>query len=363
MRIVFINSIKMFGGGEIWLLRTMNALSERGHKVCLICRPNVPLESRAQKAGFQVHPVRMRGDLDPLVIKKIWILLRRFHTDVVCTNMDKELRLGGLAARLAGVKAVVPRRGSDYPLKNMFAYRWSYGTLADGIIANSESTKQTLLKNAPWLNPKKIRVIYNGIDTRPFQLPSQSDLRQSLNIPKNRFLVGYVGLLDQRKGLTTLITAFQQLLDEFPRAHLLITGEGELETALRRQSRAFANHVTFAGFREDIPEIMKTIDVLTLPSLWEGFGIVLIEAMATSTPVITTRISNMPEIVTDGHDGLLVPVNDPTGLKNAMLRFATDSAFRKKTGQNGRETVNRRFTIDRMIREIESYFKSLILKK
>ncbi len=363
MRIVFINSIKMFGGGEIWLLRTMNALSERGHKVCLICRPNVPLESRAKNAGFKVHTVRMRGDLDPIVISKIWIILRRFRADVVCTNMDKELRLGGSAARLAGVKAVVPRRGSDYPLKNTLAYRWSYETLADGIIANSKSTKQTLLKNAPWLNPRKIRVIYNGIDTRPFQTVSQSDMHESLNIPKNRFLVGFVGLLDKRKGLTTLLTAFEQLLDDLPESHLLITGEGELETALRRQSHPFLNHVTFTGFREDIPEIMNTIDVLVLPSLWEGFGIVLIEAMAASTPVITTRISNMPEIVTDGHDGLLVPINDPTELKNAMLRFATDSAFRKKTGQNGQETVNQRFTIDRMIQEMESYFKSLISKQ
>ncbi|NQT26861.1 glycosyltransferase family 4 protein [candidate division KSB1 bacterium] len=362
MRIVFINSIQMFGGGEIWLLRAMHALSERGHKVCLICRPNVPLEIRAKNAGFTVHTIRMRGDFDPYIIFRIMQILRRFRAEVVCTNMDKELRLGGLAARFAGVKAIVPRRGSDYPLKNTLVYRWSYCSIADGIIANSQSTKQTLLKNAPWLDPEKIRVIYNGIDVRPFQSPPEIDLRESFNIPKDRFLIGFVGLLDERKGVPNLMAAFKLVLKETQNAHLLLAGEGQLETSLREQSRSFRENVTFVGFRDDIHEIMKGIDVLVLPSLWEGFGIVLIEAMAAGTPVITTQISNMPEIVTHRHDGFLVPVNDPSALKEMILRLLSDKSLRDQIGRNGQQTVGKRFTIDRMTDEIEDYFGKLISK-
>lgn len=360
MRIVFINSIQMFGGGEIWLFRTMNALLKRNHAVLLICRPETPLETRARKAGFDVCTLRLRGDFDPVVIFHLMRILRRFRADVVCTNMDKELRLGGLAARLAGVRAVVPRRGSDYPLKNTLAYRWSYHYIAHGIIANSRSTKQTLLRNAPWLDPEKIQVIYNGIDSRPFQDPPESDVRQVLHIPGTRYLIGFVGQLDERKGVSTLMEAFRQVSNACAETHLLLVGEGELETSLREQSMPFQDQVTFAGFRENIADIMKTIDVLVLPSLWEGFGIVLIEAMAAGTPVITTRISNMPEIVTDGYNGILVPVNDPVQLKKAILRLRNAPLLRTRLAQNGLETVKQRFTIDRMTDQIERYFRQLI---
>ena len=360
MRIVFLNSIQMFGGGEVWLLRTMRAFRDRGHDVQLVCRPRVPLEKRARDSGFHVHAVRFRGDFDPVATLKIWRILRKCHTDVICTNMDKELRVGGLAAVLAGVKAIVPRRGSDYPLKNTLAYQWSYGSLADGVIANSESTKQTLLKNAPWLDPEKIRVIYNGIDPGPFQDPPRTNIRRIFGIPQDQFLVGFVGLLDERKGVSTLVRAFGNLLDAYPETHLLLAGEGRMESSLREQSKSFQTHVTFAGFRDDIPEIMKSIDALVLPSLWEGFGIVLIEAMAAGKPVITTQVSNMPEIVTHEQEGFLVPINDSDALQKNIAKLIDDPELQERMGKNGRETVNQRFTIDRMIDEIESYFNDLM---
>ena len=127
MNILFVNTIQMFGGGEVWMLRTLAALRARGHHVMLCCRPGGELVFQAHKAGIATLEVNFRGDFDPLTIARIAFYLRKYRIDVILTNMDKELRLAGLAAKICGRKiVVVPRRGIDYPLKNTWRYRFSY---------------------------------------------------------------------------------------------------------------------------------------------------------------------------------------------------------------------------------------------
>ncbi len=356
MRILFINSIRMFGGGEIWLLTMMCALRERGHRVFLLCRPNVPLEDRAKHAGFSVFALKMRGDFDPAVIYRTWKLIRTLKIDVVCTNMDKELRFGGIAAGLAGVRVIVPRRGIDYPLKDTIAYRFTYNHIASGVIANSLSTKQSLLKNCSWLNPGKIRVIYNGVEMKRFSGSSLRNLRNELGIPRTNYIFGFVGQLDKRKGIETLLESFSVLSQKNHRTTLLVVGEGKLRSRLEKMADQCQGQVVFAGFRDDIDEVMKTIDALVLPSLWEGFGIVLIEAMAAGKPVITTNVSNMPEIVREGREGYLIPPSDSESLRDAMMKLIKHPAQGREMGKTGLETVRQKFTLKRMVDETESYF-------
>ena len=168
LRVLFINSIQMWGGAEVWLMDVMHGLARRGHVTALACRPGTILEKNARAQGLDVIPVAMRSDFDPVVVGKMARLLRARRIDVVSTNMDKELRFGGLAARLAGRVAVVPSREVDYPLKNRLRYRFTYNRLADHILANSVATKRSLLMNAPWLSPDRIEVIYKGIDPAPY---------------------------------------------------------------------------------------------------------------------------------------------------------------------------------------------------
>jgi len=354
VRILFINSIQMFGGGEIWLFNAMRGLEKRGHSVHLLCRPGSILEKRARDKGFSVFTIRMRGDFDPVTIIRTALLLKKLKIDLVCTNMDKELRFGGIAAKLAGVNALIPRRGIDYPLKNKFQYKFSYSSLASGIIANSESTKASLLKNAPWLNTEKIKVIYNGIDFNRFSGPISKDIRKEFGISKKDFVVGFVGQLDERKGIDTLVNAFCSLKDED--VVLLIVGEGQMEGELKDIVSKTNSRVIFTGFRDDIDDIMKAIDVLALPSLWEGFGIVLIEAMAAGKPVITTNVSNMPEIVTDQRDGFLVSPGDASTLKEVILKLKENPSIKNEMGKRAQEKVRNNFTINRMIDELEAYF-------
>ena len=206
------------------------------------------------------------------------------------------------------------------------------------------------------MNPEKIHVIYNGVETKRFSGPFLKNLRTEFGIPRKNYIFGFVGQLDKRKGIDTLLESFSVLSQKNNQTTLLVVGEGKLRSELEKLAGQCRGQVIFTGFRDDIDDVMKTIDALVLPSLWEGFGIVLIEAMAASKPVITTSVSNMPEIIRDGREGYLIPPSDAECLQKAMTKLFRHPAQGRKMGKTGFETVRQKFTLKRMVDETESYF-------
>ena len=341
------------------MLRTLASLKERGHHIGLACRRETELFRRAGELEIPVYPVPVRGDLWPPSIFNARKIIKKGNYHVILTNMDKELRFCGLASRLAGNSIVVPRRGIDYVLKNKIQYRLSYNWLADSILANSQATKRALLKNAPWLDANRVTVIYNGIDPKPYLSPLKEDWKDKLGIPKTATLFGFVGQLDERKGVYALLEAFSLLRKSADDAHLLFVGQGPLRDFIRdwRDEHQAAGKIHLAGFQTDISDIMKSIDALVLPSLWEGFGLVLIEAMAAAKPCVTTDVSSMPEIVVDGITGRIVPVNDSQKLADALQEIYENPLLTREWGQSGRERVLGHFTMDKMIGQLERFFE------
>lgn len=357
----------MWGGAEVWLMDVMHGLSRHGHEVTLACRPGTILEKNARAEGFDVVPVAMRGDFDPDVVWKMMRLIRARHIDVISTNMDKELRFGGLAARLARKVAVVPSREVDYPLKNKLHYRFTYNRLADHILANSASTRQSLLANAPWLSPERIEIIYKGIDPAPYLTAPEEGIavRRELGIPESAPVVGFVGQIIERKGIPDVVECIPRVVEKFPDVKFLFVGEGKLAEFLRSKARELevADHVIHAGFRNDIPAVMKAIDMLVLPSVVEGFGYVLVEAMAAAKPVVASRVSSIPEIVQHDETGILVDVHDPERLAAAIVRVLSDPVRARAMGERGRCVVLEKFTLQRMVDQVEAAFLSERAKK
>ncbi len=338
----------------------MHGLQARGHQVTLVCRPGTILEKNATSEGFEVFALHMRSDFDPVVIWKIMRVLHRKQIQVICTNMDKELRCGGVAAKLAGNVAVIPSREVDYPLKNKLRYRFTYNFLSDYILANSHSTRKTLLQNAPWLDPNKIAVVYKGIDPRPYldELEQGAGLRRELNLTPATPLVGFVGQIIERKGIRDIVQCIPIVAQQLPQVKFLFVGEGALQDFLAAKTRELGvtTQTIFTGFRKDIPAVMKAIEVLLLPSSVEGFGYVLIEAMAAARPVVATNVSSIPEIVQHGATGLLVEVHRPQQLAQAILRILQDENLKRSMGQKGRALMLEKFTLARMVSQIEAIF-------
>jgi glycosyltransferase involved in cell wall biosynthesis len=361
MRLLFISSIKYWGGGEAWMLSAARGLAARGHAVTLACQPGSRLEVRARAAGLPPTPLRMRADLDPRVTWKCWRLIRERRIDVVCANMDKEIRLAGPAAALAGVP-LIRRRGSDIPFPNALRHRLVNQWFVRRVIVNSHATRETLLRGNPWLAPEKLELIYNGIALEPPVAVDRDAVLREFDLTDCSPLLVVVGMLKARKGHAVLLRALADVRAQIPHAGLLIAGDGPLEAPLRdlASDLGITGQVRFAGFRDDVRRLVGAADMLVLPSENEGFGYVLAEAMAQARPVIASRISSIPEVVGEDEAGLLVPPGDPAALGRAIAELARDPERAREMGAAGRRRVETRFTLEGMLDDLEAFFARTI---
>jgi glycosyltransferase involved in cell wall biosynthesis len=363
VRVLLISSQKNWGGGEAWMLSTALGLARRGHRITLVCQPGSELAGHAVARGFQPETLRLRGDFDPIVIVRLYRLIRRHRIQMVCGNMGKEIRLAGIAARMAHVPCI-RRRGSDMRYPNTWRHRLVDRCLVRLIIVNSQATRKTLLRGNPWLPPEKLRLIYNGIPlpADDGSLDGGEGVAEEFGLAGAGPVLGVVGLLKERKGHEILFQALPPILEEFPRLTLLVVGEGALREELEAMTRqqGIDRHVRFTGFRNDVLRLMGAMDILVLPSKNEGFGYVLAEAMSLSKPVVASRISSIPEVVEEGRTGLLVPPGDAAALRDALLELLRDPPRARRMGAAGRRRVERLFSLERMLDQVEELFGEIV---
>jgi glycosyltransferase involved in cell wall biosynthesis len=202
-------------------------------------------------------------------------------------------------------------------------------------------------------------VIYNGIDLEPFR-GSGSDARQSLNWV-GRPVVGAIGRLAPQKGLPTLLHAARDVLQLVPNALFVFVGDGPDKEALQVQARelGIAGSVSFLGVREDIPEILSSVDVVALPSLSEGLPMVLLEAMASGAAVVASRVGAVPRVVDDRVNGILMSPGDVCGLTVALLDLLRSKQLRLGIGQEARKTVELRFSAPAMAQRYLGVYRSV----
>jgi glycosyltransferase involved in cell wall biosynthesis len=342
--LLFMNSITILGGGELWTVESMKEFINRGYEVSLVCKKKSEIINPAKSTSAEIFELNISGDLNPFTIFRLVNIFRQKKINIVIANTGKDLRLSGLASKFLKNVKVIARQGIDSPLKNNLVYKYVYNHLASAIVANSESTKNTMLKNASWLDHNRIKVIYNGITPQTFDKSKTADLRKVLGFSENDF------------------EGFKLLAEKFDNAHLLICGEGELRNDADNFiiKNNLQNKIHLLGFRKDIPDLMRTIDVLLTPSLWEGFGIVLIEAMASGKPVVASMISSIPEIIEDGVSGILIPPENSNSIYDALSRLLSNPGMCRQLGKNGLKIFNEKFTSYKMIKSYEEVFDRLL---
>jgi glycosyltransferase involved in cell wall biosynthesis len=347
MRIVLSNASYAWGGVHQVTETLARGLQARGHEVVVFVRPDSPLEER-MRAVAPVEPILKGMDLSPLAIGRAAAALRRHRPQVVLTLMKKDVRITGPAARALGVPVVV-RHANDRPFGRSPHYRLLYGSIAAHHVANSHATRETLLRSAGWLAADDVSVIHNGIDLEPFASARAAELP----LPAGALAIGFIGRFDERKGLLDLARAWPAVAAALPAAHLVLVGKGPAEDAARALL-GDAPRVLWLGFRRDVAAVLKAMDVLAVPSHWEGFGLVAAEALAAGVPVVAADASSLPEIVRDGREGLLVPPGDVAALSAALIRLGADPAERERLGAAGPPRIAAEFALDGMIDRYEA---------
>ncbi len=367
-KIVFVSSLRRYGGGERWMLDTASGLRARGHDARLVARPGSVLATRAPARGIPLTELEMRGDVDPFAVATLTALVRRFQPHVIVPNLDREIRLAAAAIRAARAlrprpakPRLIPRRGSEFPLKDKRHYRIVYTGDVDRVIVNSEATKRTMMRDAPWFPESKAVVIYNGIDVTPYEaLAARRDavrakLRALIGAPAEVPVVALVGELNERKQQRAVIEAAPHVLERFPATRILFVGDGDdradLEKSIRE--RNLESTILIQGFRFDVPEIIAGSDALLLPSRVEGFGYVLVEAMAAAVPCIASNVSSIPEIVEDGVTGILHAVGDIGAIANAINFVLANPEAARAMGEAGQRVAREKFNLPRMLDQVE----------
>ncbi len=362
MKVFLINSTRTWGGGEKWHLETAIYLKNKGHDVTILAYARRALYQRSMAAGIRTFPVVISNFsfLNPFCLHSFIRLFRKEKPDIVILNFSADVKTCGIAAKLAGIRHIVYRRGSAIPIRNTFINRLLYKNIISTIIANSEETKRTILQNNIHLFPRdKITVIYNGIDLAQLDGQTGTPLYQKGD---REIVIGHAGRMVLQKGQKYLIEMAKILKQKGIDFKILIAGEGPLEKSLRQLAIEYGveNQVIFLGFVNHVKTFMDNIDIFVLPSNWEGFGYVLVEAMACRKPVVAFNISSNPEIVLNHETGFLVNPMDINAFAEKVELLGRDPDMCKAFGQAGRKRVEEFFALENNQRKVESLLEGLV---
>jgi len=355
-RLLFCDSLTFWGGGEHWIVQVGSALSERGWEITVAGRHDAELLKRAQSAGLETVAWSYKRDFDLGTMRAASRWIAGNKPDAVLVTTGRDIRTAGLAAKHHRIP-VVWRMGPK-PKKNI-VHRLT-GSLIDHVLAPSETVRQEI-QPFSWLK-NKVNVIPNGIAITPAPTPDQiRAARNSLGVPDSALLCLYVGRLMAGKGIDTLIEAFAEIHKQYPPAILSVIGAGPGEAVARERSAALRLNgvVSFHGYMSDPSYYFDACDLLMLPSRYESFSYVLLEAMLRAKPCITTRAGAIPEVV--GEDAaVLIPPGDPAALAQATMTLAGDPDRRSRLGKTGRQRVIDHFDLAKTVDAVESLFRTMI---
>jgi glycosyltransferase involved in cell wall biosynthesis len=216
-------------------------------------------------------------------------------------------------------------------------------------------------------NSNDISVIHSGVNLNFFKRSNMESNpgRNELAIPPDSLVVGYVGWLIPIKGVTHLVNAMAEVVQRHPNSLLVLVGKGdgngEEEIKLKEQveNLGLADNVRFLGWRSDVDTIMGCFDIFVLPSLNEGMGRVLVEAMAAGLPIVASRVGGIPDLVKHGENGLLVPPANAGALEQAISDLLNDKAKRKRMGETGKKMC-RPYSIEAMVDKIDNLYSRLL---
>jgi glycosyltransferase involved in cell wall biosynthesis len=207
------------------------------------------------------------------------------------------------------------------------------------------------------VDPKKIEVIYYALRREQFESVTDDEvrkLRKDWGVAEGDLVFGFVGRLVEEKSIDTLLRAYALYQKQAGvKSHLVIAGDGALRKSLEAMADQLSLKVNFLGFRADIPLLMKSYDVFVLSSVTEGFGLVLLEAMAAHTPIITTNVGAIPEVV--DNSAIMVNPQKPEEMSAAMKRMESAS-LRDDFRKAGLERLNEKFSLTKMFHETEALY-------
>jgi glycosyltransferase involved in cell wall biosynthesis len=357
------NFSEIIGGGQISLLGLLEKLDREKFNPIVICPAEGNLVAALERFVSKVKIVKMQS-LKKLNLYRIYKsiseirrLIRDEKIDLIHCNGSRACFYAGIAGRLERVPVIWHVRIADRDiLLDTFLASLSTKIVAISNAVNMRFTRMGKIK-------EKVRTIYNGVDLERFN-PSISgeNIRKEFGLDAQAPFVGMVGRLDWYKGHKYFLKAARKVVDIIPECRFLIVGEGEKRKELESLATRLKlnNNVIFTGKREDIPEILASLNLFVLSSVSEGLGRSIIEAMAMERAVVATNVGGIAEVVKDKETGILVPVRDEVALAEGILKLLRDKDMALKMGLAGRRIVESKFDIKINAEKLQDLYEEIL---
>jgi glycosyltransferase involved in cell wall biosynthesis len=356
-----IDTQRTWRGGQRQVLLTVLGLRERGYRSALVAHPDGELAKRLSE-GHDLIKLAPRTEVDLHAGWRLSRIIKDLKPDVVHAHDPHAVAAAslGLAFNTSMVRCppLLASRRVAFHLKGNAFSRWKYHQV-DCFIAASDYIHKVLFDDG--IAASKIVTVHEGIDIHRIQIEPVANIHAELWLPVHAPIVGATGALTAEKGHRHLIDAAAAIVRDVPDARFVILGEGDHRPQLERQIKELhlEKHVFLPGFREDVLGFLRAFDLFVMPSLAEGLGTSLLDAMAAAKATVASNTGGIPEVVVDGETGLLVPPRDHHALAHAISTLLKDQALRARMGAAGLERVQRIFSAERMVERTLEVYRSL----
>jgi len=366
MNILFLDSIakNIYGGMEEWIRLVSVGLRERGHDITIVGRRDSAFIKRLCQKDEMMNCLELSisGDFNPSTIFRIKSIIKEHKIDIVVVNFNKDIRLGGLAARLAGKVPVVWSVGINLT-KNVFIHRFLTPRLIDAVIVPSNSLKNQIVESG-YIDSDICEVIPIGIPETNSS-PPRNDARRLLlekySLPVNSYIAITAARFVKQKGHINLVKAATAIVDRFPEIRFILLGDGPLESTLKKEiaSQGLNQCFIFAGMLNDLNLELTGADMMIHPSIEEPYGISVLEGMRAGLPIVASDVGGIPEVVTEGETAFLTNPGDPSHLGETVISLLESRAKMKKLGEEGYRRWEKEFKFNTMIDRIENKLREL----
>jgi len=330
--------------GAVQSLMTLaRAQRDFGHSVEFVTFKGKKFGSQVREEGFVTHEVRVRTKIDPLAILHMRRLIKHGKFDIVHTHLSTSSVNGCLAARAAGVPSVATVHG--------MSSRLSFAA-ANHLITVSGEIKRHLV--AQGSKEGQVTVVYNGFDLDSSAFPHTPS-------PEAFPTLGTVSRITPLKGIEDAIRALDKLRHEFPVISYLIVGDGVGIESCKSlaASLGLEDRVKFVGYRKDIEKYLAQMDLFVFPSLKEGMGLALVEAMSMGLATVATNVGGIPEVITP-ECGILVAPNAPDQIADAIAGLLRDQSRRTEMGRQSKLRAQKVFSVEAMLNATDAVYRQLL---
>jgi len=360
LKILQISSAASFGGGERYVADLTNSLVARGHDLYAVLRPHSPLISHLKIEREKIKTLPLRNSLDVQSAHELARFVGRHEIEVVHAHMARDYSLASYAARRNRRSKFIITRHVLFQLSRLHRHTLAR---AHRVIAVSNAVAREL-RSQRIVTDGQLAVVQNGVDVDRFAIDfDRASFRQSIGLPAHGPLVASIGELRTLKRHDDFIRAAARVMTQFPETHFVLAGldtslSGEVHKHLEQLvvETGLKGRFHFLGWVEEAEKLLSAIDVFVSASETESFGLAIAEAMAAGTPVVATATEGAQEVVADQETGLLVPIGDVARMAESIALLLSDEELRRRIGARAREAVHAKFSLQRMVDQIERIY-------